>query len=79
MATVHREDAGAIQTILQHGSRALDPETSRPLFAFRLHQFLSKGDTVYVLSSLLDPLASAFVETFRIAMSNRPNEALSCL
>ncbi|WP_030037713.1 hypothetical protein, partial [Streptomyces resistomycificus] len=27
---------------------ALNPRTERPLFAFRLHQFLSKGDTVYV-------------------------------
>ena len=25
-----------------------DPHSGRPLFAFRLHQFLSKGDTVYV-------------------------------
>ncbi len=33
---------------LQAGSRARHPQTDRPLFAFRLHQFLSKGDTVYV-------------------------------
>ena len=38
----------AIQKTLQAGSRARDPQTDRPLFAFRLHQFLSKGDTVYV-------------------------------
>ena len=38
----------AIQKTLQAGSRARDPQTGRPLFAFRLHQFLSKGDTVYV-------------------------------
>jgi tRNA A-37 threonylcarbamoyl transferase component Bud32/very-short-patch-repair endonuclease len=38
----------AIQKTLQAGSRAKDPKTGRPLFAFRLHQFLSKGDTVYV-------------------------------
>jgi len=38
----------AIQKTLQAGSRARDPKTGRPLFAFRLHQFLSKGDTVYV-------------------------------
>ena len=38
----------ALQRTLQAGSRARDPETGRPLFAFRLHQFLSKGDTVYV-------------------------------
>ena len=38
----------AIQRTLQAGSRARDPHSGRPLFAFRLHQFLSKGDTVYV-------------------------------
>ncbi|NCD18269.1 MAG: DEAD/DEAH box helicase, partial [Actinobacteria bacterium] len=38
----------AIRAILGEGSQARDPETGRPLFAFRLHQFLSKGDTVYV-------------------------------
>jgi ATP-dependent helicase YprA (DUF1998 family) len=38
----------AIKEALQHGARAKEPQTRRPLFAFRLHQFLSKGDTVYV-------------------------------
>jgi ATP-dependent helicase YprA (DUF1998 family)/serine/threonine protein kinase len=38
----------ALQRTLQAGSRARDPRSGRPLFAFRLHQFLSKGDTVYV-------------------------------
>lgn len=38
----------AIRRILLDGSQAKDPITERPLFAFRLHQFLSKGDTVYV-------------------------------
>jgi hypothetical protein len=38
----------ALQRTLQAGSRARDPKSGRPLFAFRLHQFLSKGDTVYV-------------------------------
>ena len=38
----------AIQRTLHAGSRARDPKSGRPLFAFRLHQFLSKGDTVYV-------------------------------
>ena len=38
----------AIQAILQEGARVTDPMTGRPLFAFRLHQFLSKGDTLYV-------------------------------
>ena len=40
--------AATIRQGLQVGSAALDPATGRPLFAFRLHQFISKGDTVYV-------------------------------
>ncbi|MEV0403001.1 DEAD/DEAH box helicase [Actinoallomurus sp. NPDC050550] len=40
--------AEAIRATLDAGARARHPETDRPLFAFRLHQFLSKGDTVYV-------------------------------
>ena len=38
----------AIKEALRYGALAKEPETKRPLFAFRLHQFLSKGDTVYV-------------------------------
>ncbi|MFC8074638.1 protein kinase [Streptomyces sp. NPDC057307] len=40
--------AAAIRATLEAGSQAAHPVTERPLFAFRLHQFLSKGDTVYV-------------------------------
>ncbi|MCQ0024984.1 protein kinase [Streptomyces somaliensis DSM 40738] len=40
--------AQAIRETLEAGSQAYNPRTERPLFAFRLHQFLSKGDTVYV-------------------------------
>ncbi|MFF8726469.1 DEAD/DEAH box helicase [Streptomyces sp. NPDC015171] len=40
--------AAAIRATLEAGAGARDPRTDRPLFAFRLHQFLSKGDTVYV-------------------------------
>ena len=38
----------AIQRTLQAGSKSRDQRSGRPLFAFRLHQFLSRGDTVYV-------------------------------
>ncbi|MEV1244857.1 protein kinase [Nonomuraea sp. NPDC049750] len=38
----------AIRATLKAGSEACHPLTGRPLFAFRLHQFLSKGDTVHV-------------------------------
>lgn len=37
-----------IREVLEQASRVADPETNRPAFAFRLHQFLSKGDNVYV-------------------------------
>lgn len=37
----------AIEAVLRAGAEARHPVHGRPLFAFRLHQFLSKGDTVY--------------------------------
>lgn len=37
----------AIETMLRAGAAVSHPDLGRPLFAFRLHQFLSKGDTVY--------------------------------
>lgn len=40
--------AAAIRATWEAGSQAIHPVTQRPLFAFRLHQFLSKGDTVHV-------------------------------
>jgi len=45
-----REDrcAEAIRATLRAGAEARNPRNNRPLFAFRLHQFLSKGDTVFV-------------------------------
>ena len=38
----------AIRQTLLAGSRTKDTTTDRPLFAFRLHQFISKGASVYV-------------------------------
>jgi len=40
--------SSAIKNVLQTGSQVCHPDTGRPIFAFRLHQFLSKGDNVYV-------------------------------
>jgi hypothetical protein len=37
-----------IQDVLQLGARLTAPRTQRPVFAFRLHQFLSKGDNVFL-------------------------------
>jgi ATP-dependent helicase YprA (DUF1998 family)/very-short-patch-repair endonuclease len=40
--------AGAIMEGLLGGGRCgTDPETNLPAFAFRLHQFVSRGDTIY--------------------------------
>jgi superfamily II DNA/RNA helicase len=40
--------AVGVARTLQRGARIVDPRTRRPVFAFRLHQFLSKGDNVYL-------------------------------
>ncbi|HEY9724202.1 MAG TPA: DEAD/DEAH box helicase [Oscillatoriaceae cyanobacterium] len=37
----------AIRQVLNQGAQYRYPETERPFFAFRLHQFISRGDTVY--------------------------------
>jgi ATP-dependent helicase YprA (DUF1998 family)/very-short-patch-repair endonuclease len=39
--------ATALQKILLAGFRIQNPESKFPVFAFRLHQFISRGDTVY--------------------------------
>ena len=57
--------ATAIKDALQAGSRIINPATGRPVFAFRLHQFLSKGDNVYVT---LEPPATRHVtSTYQVA------------
>ncbi|QDU56729.1 DEAD/DEAH box helicase [Aeoliella mucimassa] len=37
----------ALQTYLYAGSECRDPETNFPVFAFRLHQFITRGDTAW--------------------------------
>ena len=65
----------AIKDVLQAGSRIINPATARPVFAFRLHQFLSKGDNVYVT---LEPPASRHVtSTYQVAApgaGSRPDQ-----
>ncbi|MDP8928571.1 MAG: DEAD/DEAH box helicase [Actinomycetota bacterium] len=39
--------AGAIRRRLLDGSRIVDPETGSPVFAFRLHQFVSRGSNAF--------------------------------
>ncbi|MER6213690.1 protein kinase [Streptomyces sp. NPDC001674] len=54
----------AIRATLESGSEARHPVTERPLFAFRLHQFLSKGDTVYV--TLEDKLTRHHTRSYQL-------------
>lgn len=39
--------AAAIKEALMAGYRFSNPDTGSPVFAFRLHQFMSRGDTIY--------------------------------
>lgn len=55
---------GAIRATLEAGAQAKHPVTERPLFAFRLHQFLSNGDTVY--TTLEDPLTRPLTRTYQL-------------
>lgn len=68
------ECAQAIRGVLHEGAHVTDPTTGRPLFAFRLHQFLSKGDTVYVS---LEPEATRHVtDMYQLRVPGHPNKAL---
>lgn len=42
-----KQCVAAIQAGLLAGYRVTNPDTNFPVFAFRLHQFISRGDTVY--------------------------------
>lgn len=42
----------AIERLFLAGFQCRHRETERPVFAFRLHQFISRGDTVYVSAEL---------------------------
>jgi hypothetical protein len=64
--------ATAIKDALQAGSRIINPATGRPVFAFRLHQFLSKGDNVYVT---LEPPATRHVtSTYQVTAPGGANQ-----
>ncbi|MER5454637.1 protein kinase [Micromonospora sp. NPDC002389] len=58
--------ARAIRDVLKAGSEARHPVTERPLFAFRLHQFLAKGDTVYV--TLEDELTRHLTREYQLVL-----------
>ncbi|MGI8405223.1 MAG: DEAD/DEAH box helicase, partial [Thermomicrobiales bacterium] len=44
----------ALRSMLMQGFRLKHPDTNRPIFAFRLHQFISRGDTVFSTLELSD-------------------------
>ncbi|MEU7305407.1 protein kinase [Streptomyces sp. NPDC007206] len=64
----------AIHTTLEAGAQAKHPLTERPLFAFRLHQFLSKGDTVY--TTLEDPLTRPLTRTYQLEQPDSDGKPL---
>ena len=64
----------AIRTVLLAGSRTRHHEHGRPLFAFRLHQFISKGDTVHVS---LEPETSRHITAqYQLRVPGHPDKAL---
>lgn len=67
----------AIEDMLRAGAKAKDPDTHRPLFAFRLHQFVSKGDTVYVS---LEPEATRYATRRyqRVVQGDRGSSCCPC-
>ena len=41
------QSATALRSMLLSGARVLDPQSGRPVFAFKLHQFVSRGSNAY--------------------------------
>ncbi|MDP9418658.1 MAG: DEAD/DEAH box helicase [Actinomycetota bacterium] len=64
----------AVRRLLLAGSRARHPEHGRPLFAFRLHQFVSKGDTVHV--SLEPEDVRHITNRYQLRVPHQPDKAL---
>lgn len=58
-----------LQELLLAGSRARDPQ-GRSLFAFKLHQFIGKGDTVY--TTLEPPQTRHLTTQYQRSAPNRP-------
>jgi len=64
----------ALQRLLLAGSRAMHPQRARPLFAFRLHQFVSKGDNIY---ASLEPEADRHLTgQYQICVPEHPDKTL---
>lgn len=66
--------ARALRNVLREGSQVRHPATDRPVFAFRLHQFLSKGDTVYVS---VEPESTRHVTgSYQVSVPDQPEKVL---
>jgi ATP-dependent helicase YprA (DUF1998 family) len=66
--------AAAIRSVLLAGSKLRDEVTTRPLFAFRLHQFISKGDTVHVS---IEPEVDRYITNrYQLRVPGAPDKAL---
>lgn len=68
------ECAGAIRNLLLAATAARHPDHGRPLFAFRLHQFLSKGDTVH---ASLEPEDDRYLtDHYQLRVPGAPDKVL---
>lgn len=66
--------AAALRAVLLAAGRVRHPATGRPLFAFRLHQFLGKGDGLY--ASLEAEDARHLTTRYQTRVPGRPDAAL---
>jgi hypothetical protein len=66
--------ATATRATLLAGSQARDPNSGRPLFAFRLHQFLSKGGTVF--TTIESEAKRAIVTEYQVVLPGEPERRL---
>ncbi|MCH5645630.1 DEAD/DEAH box helicase [Gordonia sp. ABSL49_1] len=64
----------AIRATLLAGSAARPADHQPPLFAFRLHQFLSKGDTVYVSIESEDD--RHITSAYQVSVPGEPHKSL---
>lgn len=64
----------AIEKTLLAGANAINPKTNRPLFGFRLHQFLSKGEGVLV--SLESPETRHIATSYQLKVPGQPDHLL---
>ncbi|WP_017557091.1 protein kinase domain-containing protein [Nocardiopsis baichengensis] len=64
----------AVHATLEAGAQARSPLKPRPIFAFRLHQFLSKGDTVYV--TLEDPRVREMTRDYQLELPGSDGKIL---